>query len=94
MNKIEFQKFDYAQLKLIRHELEESFKDELFTLGNHHYSKYLYKTEDTQEFEKNITQTVARLDDIIKNIAELEEQLSDFQIKMDDYSIPVGAMLN
>jgi len=95
MTKKDFEHLDYAQLKLIRHELEESFKDELFTLGNHHYSKYLYRNdESTEVFDKNISQTIVRLDDIIKSIAEVETQLSHFQVKMDDTVLPVGTILN
>ncbi|MCX5773319.1 MAG: hypothetical protein NTX05_01720 [Fusobacteria bacterium] len=95
MTKKDFEHLDYAQLKLIRHELEEGFKDELFTLGNNHYTKHLYRHDETTvEFDKNIEQTMIRLDDIIKSISAVEEQLNNFQLKMDDISVPVGAMLN
>lgn len=95
MTKKDFEHLDFAQLKLIRHELEENFKDELFTLGNHHYSKYLYRNdESTVEFDKNISQTITRLDDIIKTIAAVESQLSNFQVKMDDTKVPLGTILN
>lgn len=87
MNKIDFEKLDFAQLKLIRRELEENFKEELFTLGNHHYTKYLSRSDvDNDRFDLHIDETILRLDDIIHDIAEVEEQILIMKIQMSEES--------